>query len=107
MHYSQVDGFQVQIPYTSSIFNVYYDGTTVRCDTDFGLSVTFDGTWVITVSVPSTYNGKMIGLCGNGDGDPDNDLTSADGVDVRGQANAFNLVGDSYVVPDPEQPNMA
>jgi von Willebrand factor type D domain len=61
----------------------------------------------MTVAVPATYNGKLDGVCGNGDGNSDNDLTTADGLDVRNDANAFNLVGDSYVVPDPEQPDLS
>jgi von Willebrand factor type D domain len=96
----------VRIPYKSPTFHVYNDGTCVRCDVDFGLSVTFDGVWTITVSVPDVYAGKMTGISGNNDEDPNNDLILANGTDVSNSTNAFNLVGDSYLVPDREQPDI-
>lgn len=44
--------------------SVRLSGTFVRVQTDFGLSVRFDGNHHAEVSVPSSYFGKLCGLCG-------------------------------------------
>lgn len=42
--------------------------------TDFGLQVTFDWNSVITVTLPSTYQGAVCGLCGNFNKNPSDDM---------------------------------
>lgn len=66
------------------------------------MNVAFDGRFILTVSIPRTlYSGRVNGLCGNSDGNTTNDWTKSDGTDVSGQPLAANLLGDSFVVPDP------
>jgi hypothetical protein len=77
----------------------------VRYETVFGLAVEFDGNWLVAVYVPSIYFGKMCGLCGNNDGNPNNDFTLANGTYIGDQPLAANIFGDSFVVDDPEQPD--
>lgn len=62
--------------------------------------VTFD-TSKVNVTVSVQFAGQLQGLCGNYDGNPDNDMTTSDGVDVSGRPDGNNLFGDSFVVRDP------
>jgi len=78
-------------------------GDYVRYTADIGLIVEFDGEWVIKVIIPGHYNGKMCGLCGDSDGNPNNDLTTSNGTYVGDEPNGANIFGDSWVVEDPEQ----
>jgi hypothetical protein len=64
----------------------------------YGLVVVFD-TWKVKVTVPIQFAGKLNGLCGNFDGIPENDLTTADGVLIS--SDDINLFGDSYFAPGP------
>ena len=52
----------------------------VALSTDFGLLVTFDGDLTGEVYVDDSYSGHMCGLCGDNDGNPDNDLKVPDGT---------------------------
>ena len=91
------------LPYQGSDFKIYYTGLSVRFENTIGISVEFDGYWIIAVSIPPQYANLMCGMCGNDDGNPDNDLVMENGTDVDGNSNAGNLVGDSFGVVDPEQ----
>lgn len=93
------------MPYVGSgrLYSIEPTGRLVHFETSFGLTVEFDGVWQLTVSIPKTeYRGVVFGLCGNNDNDTDNDWTTSLGVSVRGQPLADNLLGDSFVVPDPD-----
>ena len=46
---------------------------------DFGASVSFDGIARATVCAPESLMGKLCGVCGNYDGDRDNDYVTRDG----------------------------
>lgn len=101
----QVNRAVVQLPYVvPSRFSINPTGQFVQVDTNFGLVVQFDGQWQLSVSVPRTeYRGLVFGLCGNNDENTDNDWTTLLGVNVYGQSFASNLLGDSFIVPDPEE----
>uniref|UniRef100_A0A672JWE9 VWFD domain-containing protein n=1 Tax=Sinocyclocheilus grahami TaxID=75366 RepID=A0A672JWE9_SINGR len=60
--------------------SVFRSGWSAVVQTSFGLRVTFDWNSFATVTVPSTYMGAICGLCGNYNGNPEDDLT------VRGTA---------------------
>ena len=70
-----------------------------------GLKVAFAGEGIetvvtIVVDPKVTEEGDgLYGLCGAGDGVPD-DMRTADGTDVSGQADRYRLISDSYVVYD-------
>jgi von Willebrand factor type D domain len=104
----QVNHAQVQLPYLDPdrMYSINPTGQLVQFETNFGLVVQFDGQWQLSVSIPKTvYRGAVSGLCGNNDGNSDNDWTTSLGVHVSGQPLADNLLGDSFIVPDPEETN--
>jgi hypothetical protein len=47
-----LDGTQIQIPYSGDYFRLYYSGQYVHYIATCGLSVDYDGNWVIVVNVP-------------------------------------------------------
>ncbi|XP_067316854.1 IgGFc-binding protein-like [Anolis sagrei] len=52
----------------------YQHGTKVQMETGFGLIVSYDFVYHVTVTVPSTYQGQMEGLCGNYNGQKDDEF---------------------------------
>ncbi|XP_069057921.1 IgGFc-binding protein-like [Pleurodeles waltl] len=44
------------------------EGIHIVLQTDFGLTVLYDNVYYVMISVPSTYKGKLGGLCGNFNG---------------------------------------
>ena len=82
----QVDGVDVtnNLPVKKSGFEVGFNGRYVYVTLDSGVSVLFDGNAELKVESPSRpYSNKLCGLCGNFDGDHDNDYVLKDGTDVR------------------------
>ncbi|XP_030044013.1 zonadhesin [Microcaecilia unicolor] len=67
---------------------------TIYLETDFGLSVSFDGKEHSEIVLPSTYQAHVRGLCGNYDGNKRNDYQKPDGNVV----NSLNAFGDSWRV---------
>ncbi|XP_013927054.1 PREDICTED: zonadhesin-like [Thamnophis sirtalis] len=94
-----VDGKRVTLPVSlaGGRVSVRLSGTFVRVQTDFGLSVRFDGNHHAEVSVPSSYFGKLCGLCGNFNGQAGDDNLMADGTSAGADA---NQLGKSWQVPN-------
>lgn len=65
------------------------------------IRVTITTRSTVTVSVPSSYKTKLCGLCGNYDGDSNNDLRTADGRDVSSDDlyTRGALIATSYLLP--------
>lgn len=63
----QVDGKLKKIPLSlnDGKVEVFQDGFHYAITTDFGLNVTYDLVYRVTVTVPGNYKGKTCGLCGN------------------------------------------
>ncbi|KAF5909182.1 IgGFc-binding protein-like, partial [Clarias magur] len=51
--------------------------------TNFGLRVAYDMIYHVTISVPSTYLGKTCGMCGNYNGDKNDELLLPDGKETK------------------------
>ncbi|XP_063297781.1 uncharacterized protein LOC134586215 [Pelobates fuscus] len=73
---------------------IYQKPSRIYLETDFGLSVSFDGAENGEITVPSTYRDVLQGLCGNYDGINSNDFTLPGGTTVR-DVNSF---GNSWNV---------
>ncbi|XP_055358421.1 zonadhesin, like [Betta splendens] len=94
----QVNGTLVVPPITSITgMKIYLSGTFIVLETSFGLRVRFDGNHHADVTVPTSYNGLLCGLCGNFNGNSKDDNLKPDNTPA---ANT-NELGDSWQVPDP------
>ncbi|XP_053722445.1 IgGFc-binding protein-like [Synchiropus splendidus] len=93
----QVNGVTQNMPIllNSGRVSIYTSGRRTFIDTDFGLTVTYDGWSTVTISVPSIYSGQMGGLCGNFNGNPRDDFQSPSGMSVRSPSE----FGTSWKVP--------
>ncbi|KAJ8289756.1 hypothetical protein GJAV_G00004980 [Gymnothorax javanicus] len=74
------------------------EGRNIIVRTDFGLRVLYDTVYYVEVIVPSTYKGKMCGLCGNYNGNNRDDFQLPSGkvtsnVDDFGKAWTVDLPG--------------
>ncbi|XP_069057211.1 IgGFc-binding protein-like [Pleurodeles waltl] len=74
---------------------VFYYGLNVLVKTDFGLKVGYDFVYHATVTVPSSYQGSLCGLCGNYNGEKTDDFLLPDS---RQAANAAAF-GAAWKVP--------
>ncbi|XP_067468831.1 IgGFc-binding protein-like [Thunnus thynnus] len=74
---------------------VYQEGANDVIVTDFGLRVTYDLVYHITISVPGNYRGKTCGLCGNYNGNKQDEFQLPDG-NVTKDLQAF---GAAWKVP--------
>lgn len=88
--------------YADGKLKVTMNGNYVRVETDFGLSVEFDGEWTALVKVPGGL--LTSGLAGNNNGDPSDDMVTKDGVDVSGMDMSQSILANSWQVHDPEDP---
>ncbi|XP_078495955.1 IgGFc-binding protein-like [Ciona intestinalis] len=73
----QVDSETVNLPFShpSSGVNIKFSGRFVVLTTSFQMKIIYDGKSYLTVRMPSTYSGIVEGLCGNYNGNPDDDFT--------------------------------
>lgn len=74
---------------------IYQSGRSVVIETDFGLTVRYDWEHYLVVTLLSSYAGKTCGLCGNFNGNPNDDFTMPSGTQAAGVV-AF---GSSWKVP--------
>ncbi|KAJ0006358.1 hypothetical protein NQD34_013631 [Periophthalmus magnuspinnatus] len=93
----QVNARAAVPPLSMGSLHIYLSGKFVVLETSFGLRVRFDGNHHADVTVPTSYNGLLCGLCGNFNGKPNDDNLKPDNTPA---ANT-NELGDSWQVPDP------
>ncbi|XP_069460992.1 IgGFc-binding protein-like [Ambystoma mexicanum] len=63
----KVDGefFNLPLALNDGTIAINQEGSNIVLQTDFGLKVLYDTVYYVMVTVPSTYKGKLGGLCGN------------------------------------------
>lgn len=90
----QVDGVLQYLPFQAAggKIQVYRQGNDAIVSTEFGLTVTYNWDAHVTVKVPSSYAKAVCGLCGNFNGNPDDDLALKGG----GQASNVLDFGNSW-----------
>uniref|UniRef100_UPI0037E8B019 zonadhesin, like n=1 Tax=Semicossyphus pulcher TaxID=241346 RepID=UPI0037E8B019 len=94
-----VNGLRVALPHSPSpLMSLSLAGQYITLQTTFGLQVRWDGNHYAQISVPSSYHDQMCGLCGDYDGNANNDFTKPDGVQV-GNVNDF---GNSWQTEEDE-----
>ncbi|KAM9356409.1 zonadhesin-like isoform 2-T2 [Pholidichthys leucotaenia] len=90
MHRVVVNGLWKMLPLSlnSGTVNITSNPAAVVLATRFGLSVSFDETGVVHVTLPSTYSDKVCGLCGNFNNLKEDDLRMSNGTYAQ-SATAF------------------
>ncbi|CAH2318270.1 Hypothetical predicted protein [Pelobates cultripes] len=90
-----VNGTDYRLPVTllSGKVRAEYYGQGVIVKSDYGIQVTFDLIYGVTVSVPNTYKGRTCGLCGNYNGNANDDMGWT--------ANEIDTFGEKWKVSDP------
>uniref|UniRef100_G3NK42 VWFD domain-containing protein n=1 Tax=Gasterosteus aculeatus TaxID=69293 RepID=G3NK42_GASAC len=76
---------------------VYQDGYNDVIITDFGLRVTYDLVYHVTITVPGSYFGRTCGLCGNFNDDEADEFQLPDGNLTKD----FQTFGAAWTVPVP------
>ncbi|KAK1896268.1 IgGFc-binding protein [Dissostichus eleginoides] len=76
-----VDGIRTELPVRLEGGRISITASGIRgtLQSDFGVEVTFDWVTLLMVSISSSYFGNVAGLCGNYNGDPEDELTQAGG----------------------------
>lgn len=100
MNYSlQVNGILHRLPQNlhNGAVKVYQEGSNDVIMTDFGLRVTYDLVYHVTVTVPGNYNGRTCGLCGNFNNDKADEFQLPDGSVTKD----FQAFGAAWKVPVP------
>ncbi|KAI4881806.1 hypothetical protein NFI96_003653 [Prochilodus magdalenae] len=79
---AEVDGETRNLPILldSGRVSIYSSGQNTFITTDFGLSVSYDGSWVASITVPTSYRGATCGLCGNFNGQSNDDFLTRSGA---------------------------
>ncbi|XP_055655119.1 IgGFc-binding protein-like isoform X1 [Falco peregrinus] len=76
----KVNGAFVELPFSQKgQFEVYHSGVHGFVHTIFGLRVSFDWYSYARVILPDAYAGAVCGLCGNANGNADDDFATRDG----------------------------
>ncbi|NXW39158.1 FCGBP protein, partial [Phaetusa simplex] len=93
----KVNGILVDLPFNhGDKLRAFLKGVHGFIKTDFEVIVTFDWYSYARVILPNTYSRAVCGLCGNADGDPQDDFALPDGQQV---ADAIQFA-DSWKVAD-------
>lgn len=95
----QVNGILYRLPLNlnNGAVQVYQDGYNDVIITDFGLRVTYDLVYHVTITVPGSYFGRTCGLCGNFNDDEADEFQLPDGNLTKD----FQTFGAAWTVPVP------
>ncbi|XP_047233615.1 alpha-tectorin-like isoform X7 [Girardinichthys multiradiatus] len=92
----EVNGILRNLPVVfNGSLSIFGSGSQTFVNADFGLRVTYDGSSTVSISVPPNYRGRMCGLCGNFNGNQNDDFHTPSGAMV----NAADDFGSAWKVP--------
>ncbi|XP_006815157.2 zonadhesin-like [Saccoglossus kowalevskii] len=95
MNVVHVNGVTVTLPYSPIPgITIYFSGIFVVVRLDNGITIRFNGVYLVEVDADSIWMSSTCGLCGNYDLDMTDDFTKPDGVLVTGT----NEFGNSWVI---------
>ncbi|XP_013408821.1 uncharacterized protein LOC106172586 [Lingula anatina] len=106
-----VDGRRELLPYQTELFTIIQikngpsENVRMRftmADTGLMVFATNSGKHRVGVVIPNAYRDKLCGLCGNFNGNMDDDFTTANGTFVGDHSDKNNLVGNSHRIADPD-----
>ncbi|XP_058036266.1 zonadhesin [Ahaetulla prasina] len=90
-----VNGVMVTPPYSPTEgLQITQRGRRLILQTNFGFSISYDGRNAAEIVLPSTYQQRVGGLCGNYDGRRNNEYMKPDGTRAR----TLNAFGNSWQV---------
>jgi hypothetical protein len=90
-----VNGVEVNVPWRDhDKVCVEMEGNNPMVTTDFGLRVLYDGHHYVKVGLPKIFARNIEGMCGNWDGNADNDMITKDHRPVG--AHDYTEVGNSW-----------
>ncbi|XP_059181102.1 alpha-tectorin-like [Centropristis striata] len=80
----QVNGESKNVPIllNGGQVSIYASGPRVFVSANFGLTVTYDGSSTVFISVPANFSEKTCGLCGNFNGNPNDEFHTPTGMMV-------------------------
>nr|XP_019946686.1 PREDICTED: IgGFc-binding protein-like [Paralichthys olivaceus] len=80
-----VDGIKTELPVLleDGRISIIQSGFKGIIQSDIGVEVTFDWSTFIMVSISSSYYGNVVGLCGNYNGNKEDELMGAEGMAVN------------------------
>ena len=91
----KVDGQRIGLPFSSpsSQIKIYQSSVhSIILRTSFGLTVKIMWPYSVHVTAPGIYNGSLGGLCGNNNGQPNDDFRTPNGTLVM----SSQRFGDSW-----------
>lgn len=93
----QIDNslWSLPIVLSNAKLNIFQSGRSAVIETSFGLTIRYDWDHNLVVSLSDSYASKTCGLCGNFNGNPNDDFATPSGVQA-GEVVAF---GSSWKVP--------
>ncbi|XP_030069375.1 IgGFc-binding protein isoform X2 [Microcaecilia unicolor] len=89
-----VNGLLFNLPFSinNGQINIHKEGWNAVVEMDFGTTVTFDWLSSLTLTLPSSYSGAVCGLCGNFNGNNQDDLLLKNGS----SAPNLSIFGESW-----------
>ncbi|XP_053394173.1 apolipophorins-like [Mercenaria mercenaria] len=108
----KVDGQPTELPYRSERLTIFRSGNTITLDSTIGLSVVSDfSSDYHIVGLSGWYYGKVGGLLGNNDNEPNNDVMSPEGesgLRIRKFLNSWEVASScrstmAYVQDEPKR----
>ncbi|PIK34073.1 putative zonadhesin, partial [Apostichopus japonicus] len=103
----RVNGLTITPPYISSKVDIWFSHGVLMLNTNFGLSIQYDGASFVDIQLSYTLFNQTCGLCGTFDRNQDNDFRLRNGK----LASDINEFGESWrtgtreCVPEPEPPS--